>query len=355
MTATAANANGKPRQRRPWAPDGDDHLIFDLVRMKGKTQERVAVQLGISQATVSRVVERYERWRAHVRECEAGLSHAERLRFQRWLTYERNELMLASCLRIAANMESFHCSSSTTKVEKGSQTTQSTRTQYDEIDCSGIAARFLRLGFRINMEQQKLTEKDQLPDLPPLSAEEIAEQEELAAAASAEILAANNKSIEDFNRAVREDIEQQREIDRLKKIEEAERLELAERLLRERESTQDEGLASTKDEGQRTNEADLPPTVGQSTALSYDVVNKVNNLHNENGAENGASADGTSSCDAEPALAKIAGPSCITGQGEAQWPANGRSQQPSHRRRESRNGAKGREQEATRAAPRLPR
>src|SRR6478752_4986172 len=91
-----------------WTPSDRDRLIFQWVKFDGRTQSWVAGQLGINQATVSRVVERFERWIAHAQPGQNGqLTHAERLRAQRWLTYERNERMLAATLRIAAEMEGF--------------------------------------------------------------------------------------------------------------------------------------------------------------------------------------------------------------------------------------------------------
>src|SRR5262245_36608065 len=89
------------RSRRPWTPDGDAHLIYQYVKMEGKSQSWVARAFDISQATVSRIVQRYERWQAHLKERENGrLDPTERVRAQRWLTFERNELILGSCLRI---------------------------------------------------------------------------------------------------------------------------------------------------------------------------------------------------------------------------------------------------------------
>jgi len=57
---------------RPWRPTGDDHLIFEWVKMQGKTQREVAGMFGIDQSTVSRVIQRYERWQAHAKEREGG-------------------------------------------------------------------------------------------------------------------------------------------------------------------------------------------------------------------------------------------------------------------------------------------
>jgi hypothetical protein len=194
MVATAST-NDTQHTRRPWTPDGNDHLIFQWVKMEGKTQDWVATQLEISQATVSRVVQRYERWQAHAREREGGrLDHSERLRAQRWLTFERNELLLSSCLRIAQEMEGFtDVSKSTIRRAAGNSREGEVSTQHATIDRSGVAARFLRLAFRINMEQLKLAELDPPPLAAPLSAEEIAEQDREAAAAAEEIAEAQRR------------------------------------------------------------------------------------------------------------------------------------------------------------------
>src|SRR5258708_6622855 len=117
LAMTTASPNAKTRTRRPWQPDQTAHLIFQWVKWEGQKQGWVAAQFGIDQATVSRIVQRYERWQAHAQERDGGrLDRSERLRAQRWLTFERNELILASCLRIAGEMEGFtdQCQKKTT-------------------------------------------------------------------------------------------------------------------------------------------------------------------------------------------------------------------------------------------------
>src|SRR4029078_5088888 len=78
------------------------------MRSEDKTQDCVAQAFHIHQSTVSRIIQRYERWQAHAKEREDGrLDHSERLRAARWLTYERNEMILNSGLRIAHEIEGF--------------------------------------------------------------------------------------------------------------------------------------------------------------------------------------------------------------------------------------------------------
>src|SRR5262245_36394582 len=106
---TSNSSPPSPESRAPspsYSPSGDDLLIYEWVKMQGKTQDEVARLFNINQSTVSRIIHRYERWQAHAKAREDGrLDRTERLRAQRWLTYERNELILASCLRIAHEME----------------------------------------------------------------------------------------------------------------------------------------------------------------------------------------------------------------------------------------------------------
>src|SRR3954468_13399862 len=80
-----------PSSAPRWQPDGDAHLIFRWVKFEGKTQSWVASAFGINQSTVSRIIQRYDRWQARAKEREDGrLDRTERLRAQRWLTFERN-------------------------------------------------------------------------------------------------------------------------------------------------------------------------------------------------------------------------------------------------------------------------
>jgi sigma-70-like protein len=163
---------------RPWSPSDRDRLIFQWVKFEGHTQSWVADQLDMSQSTVSRILERYEKWIARGGPARGGgLSHDERLRAQRWMTYERNEWILTSALRIAGEMERSLDTSKSTITRAASSPSQESeiRTEHKVIDRSGIAARFLRLAHRINMDQLKLAEQQPLPELEPLDCEEINE------------------------------------------------------------------------------------------------------------------------------------------------------------------------------------
>ena len=192
-----ATAPVKQRTRRAWAPNADDHLIYRWVKLEGKGQDFVAQCFGIHQSTVSRIVQRYERWEAHAEARDNGrLDPAERLRSQRWLAFERNEAMLTSCLRLAGEMDGWKdVAKSVTRHPLNHPTQESdVRTEWSAVDRTGMAARFLRLAFRINMEQVKLAETEPAPLPAPLTEEEVAQQEAQAAEERAEIVAVRERS-----------------------------------------------------------------------------------------------------------------------------------------------------------------
>src|SRR5262245_17451286 len=111
-----------------YQPSRDELLISAFAKFQGKTQSEVGSFFGINQSTVSRIIHRIERWQAHAKARENGrLDPHERLAAQRWLTYERNELILASCLRIAHEMESFTELSKSTISRPASDPTQETK------------------------------------------------------------------------------------------------------------------------------------------------------------------------------------------------------------------------------------
>jgi hypothetical protein len=204
--APACACSGAETPRRAWKPDGDAHLIFQWVKMEGKSQGWVAMALGVHQSTVSRVVQRYERWQAHARQREdLRLDPAERLRSQRWLTFERNELILTTCLRIAGKLEDVVDSSRSTIRRPVSDpfAESEVRTEHFTLDRTGMAARFLRLAFKINLEQLKLAELEQPPLPEPLSGEELAEEERQALADAQEFAAARTRNAEAARRSVR--------------------------------------------------------------------------------------------------------------------------------------------------------
>ena len=250
--AKEAAAAKDPRSRKSWAPNSDDHFIYWWVKFQGQTQSWVARQVGLSQGTISRMIQRYERWQARAdAQADGRLSPAERVRAQRWLTFERNELILSSCLRIAGEMEGVVDASKSTFLKPMGQPSaeREIRTEWSTRDRHGLAARFLRLAYRINMDQLKLAEQCDLPPLPPLSADEIAAEEANAARTSEELDAARAGGRNEFENQEREEHQRQAEIveeDRreqerlnkaaeLRQIEEAERLALAQEILKGQE------------------------------------------------------------------------------------------------------------------------
>lgn len=156
-------------------PTDLERRIYHWVKFEGNSQSSAAREFDVSQPTVSRIIQRYERYRAHAAPRHDGeLDHAERLKAQRWLTYERNELILANCLRIASEMEGFVDTSKSTisRPAQNPSGEKTIRTVHETIDRSGIAARYLRLAFRINMEQLKLAQQEEPPTPSPLTAED---------------------------------------------------------------------------------------------------------------------------------------------------------------------------------------
>ena len=282
FTPTSAGSNGQPRQRRAWAPNADDHQIYRWVRFDGKSQSWAAGQLGISQATVSRVVQRYERWQAHADPRDGGrLDPAERARAQRWLTLERNEMILASCLRIAQEMEGFtEVSKSVTSRPMGKPSAErEVRTESAAIDRSGVAARFLRLAFRINMEQHKLVEFEPAALPEPLSEEELAEQEAEAAAAREEIQAARKASEARIDQLMAEHLAANGQWEALRNLEES----------------QAAGDRELEVEGQR------PEVEAEPESIPFtreEAMHEVHNLHHANGEEVAVSSDAALGCDA---------------------------------------------------------
>jgi hypothetical protein len=155
-------------------------MIFRWVKFEGYSQSWVGQQFEMHQSTVSRIVQRYEKWIAHGGpQSEGSLTHDERLRTQHWMTYERNEWILSSALRIAGQMEQALDTSKSVISHAAAHPSRETlvRTESRLIDRSGIAARFLRLAHRVNMDQLALVAQPPLPSLEPLSEDEMAIEE----------------------------------------------------------------------------------------------------------------------------------------------------------------------------------
>ena len=150
------------RDQEVGPPTEQERFIYRRVKFEGEKQAAVAGMLNINQSTVSRAIQRYERWiAAGGQEQEGELPREERLRAQRWLTFERNEWILSAALRIAAEMERQVDTSKSRITSSGASpdTTKEIRTEHKVIDRSGIAARFLRLAWRINMDQLRMAEE----------------------------------------------------------------------------------------------------------------------------------------------------------------------------------------------------
>ena len=237
---------------------------------------------------MSRTLQRYERWQARAEPREGGrLDHAERLRAQRWLTYERNERILASCLRMAGDMEGFiDVSQSTIRRDGIAGEGNEIRTVHSTLDRSGIASRFLRLAFRINMEQLKLTEQEPLAPLPPLSEGELDEIELEEQEPGARGQETGDRDQETGNRstsgpAIVSTVELDRE---------------------QEDEDEDEGVV-VQDES--------PVEVVHHRAYAASEVN-LNKVHNCIAAENVASADPACSCDENRQAEKTPDDACMT-------------------------------------------
>jgi hypothetical protein len=197
----AARHSPTTRKRKPWQPGERDHLAYEWIRFEGKRQWWVAKELGVDQSTVSRIVARYEKWLAHAQPGDGDqLDPAERQRVQRWLTYERNERILASALRIAGDMECLtDVSRSVVSRPMGEPAAErEVRTYHEVLDRSGLAARFLRLAFQINMQQLKLVDKEPLAPLAPLAEDDPVMGESLSRGFGIELntVAAENEPTE---------------------------------------------------------------------------------------------------------------------------------------------------------------
>jgi len=286
----ASNEAGRrdacPTAARAWSPDANDHLVYQWVRFGGKTQELAAQLLGISQPTVSRMIERYERWQAHAQEREGGrLDHAERLRAQRWLTYERNELILASSLRIAAEMEGLTELTKSVVSRPMSQFTKETeiRSESATIDRHGIASRFLRLAFRINMEQLKLVSQDPPPLPEPLSVEELEKQAADAAAILAEFAAVERAAAEAAAAERQRVAEEQRAASEMADLERSARKEAEEAAAGDtgRRDARPTAQAETSEEAvaEAARVADDPEAGDEAMGASEAIIHPVNEMN----------------------------------------------------------------------------
>ena len=134
-------AKSKPAAA-PWQPTYYDHLLYRWIKFEGRSQGWVASNFHVSQPTISRMMARYERWQSRTKPHENGqLDHAERLRAQRWLTYERNELILHSCLRIADALEGFTDTTKTVeRMGEHAYHRKETTTTSEAIDRTGTMA-----------------------------------------------------------------------------------------------------------------------------------------------------------------------------------------------------------------------
>jgi hypothetical protein len=243
----------RTKRRRAWAPQADDHQIYQWIRFEGKNQHWVAWQMSVSQATVSRVIQRYERWKAHAEPRDGGeLDPAERARAQRWLTYERNEIVIASALRLAGELEGFtDISKSVTRHPLHNPTQDSeVRRENGMIDRSGLVSRFLRIVHRVNMDQQKFVEQEPLPGPEPLSDEALAHEAAQAAEDRAEKQRNEGAREAHDNQCKRKDLEVLGDAEALAQFDEQCAAEAAERAARRAAEEAAEQAAEAEEDGE---------------------------------------------------------------------------------------------------------
>ena len=314
-TRQAEPAERKTRKRKAWAPNRDDQSIHEWVMLKGESQSFVAELFGISQPTVSRIVERYEKWRAHAEPREdGGLDPAERVRAQRMLTYERNERIIRNCLRLAGEVERcVEVSSSTSAAPEGGLAgMREIRVANKMLERTGMASRFYRLAHRVGMEQLELVEQEPAVMPVALSDEEEAEQEAQAAADRAELQAVQERHEEEVKRnekSLEERLAQAEQEAALAREQAAAAKRELEGVLELLAETQRELAAAERgpeEESGRDREAE---TEGQSDGATDGaeltiraggekgvVELKLHNLNNVHAAENGASAERACVC-----------------------------------------------------------
>jgi len=207
-----------------------------------------------------------------------------------WLAFERNEAMLASCLRLAGEVERCkELSKSVTHYPQSYPTSETeVRNESWVLDRVGMAARFLRLAFRINMEQVKLAGAEPPPLPEPLTEEEVAEQEAQAAEERAEIAAVRQRSkqnIEDTERSIMDQLESARYEAKQARQEAAAAREEAEEARREAEEARREAEATlaqgTGDREQETGDREQAKV----------TVHKMHNLHTAGDANSDLSTE----------------------------------------------------------------
>jgi hypothetical protein len=158
-------------------------MIYCWVKFDGHKQSWVADQLDLNQSTVSRIVDRYERWVAHGGPAQQGaLNRDERLRAQLWLNYERNEWIITSALRLAGDMEHMSdTSKSTTKHYRSEPSREiEVRTENSIRDRTATASRYLRLAHLVGKNQLELIHQLDLPALEPFTLDEHEHAQALA-------------------------------------------------------------------------------------------------------------------------------------------------------------------------------
>src|SRR5206468_2779038 len=178
------------------------------------------------------------------------------------------------------------------------------RTEHATIDRSGVAARFLRLAFRINMEQLKLASliaREGEAPAEPLSDDELAEEARQAAADAAELAAARRRA-DDLAREICSGHTPCAVAPEPHPAEPSPKPEPANPIVTTSPSLPPSVSPSLP-----------PPPVEPSTHHSLSPMHNLHNLHNENAPEIAATAAEPCTCVPPHGSEKNSNAACITG------------------------------------------
>jgi hypothetical protein len=185
------------------------------------------------------------------------------------------------------------------------------RTVHSVLDRHGIAARFLRLAHRINMEQLKLAEAEQPPPVRPLTEEELDEEERQAAADAAELAARRSRrpggTLSDEPNLVRGN-------------EPPRGSTLADSPTEPESGDANASAAQPCCTSHNTATPATPPPGPAEPAERAASVHNLHNLHNENPPEIGATANPPCTCGHGRARDEISQDTCIIDCDRPPWP-----------------------------------
>jgi len=164
-------------KRRVWLPSPRERAMYRAVAVEGRTQHDVGAEFGRSQSAVSRLVQRFERWRGGAKGEECGeLDPQRQAHLDRWLERERAEEVYQRSMRLALKMEQ---APATTRREGDRGVKEEGKKWFEETKRDQLAAagQMLKTALRANESLGKLADKEPLPPLPgadsPIDYEEL--------------------------------------------------------------------------------------------------------------------------------------------------------------------------------------